>query len=73
MKQAKLKDPDRVFREERHLIDDAIKQGVREAAVRHKASGLPMVVAEDGEIKAVSADEVLAAHVVEDAKARRRA
>lgn len=73
MEQAKPKDLDRVFREERHLIDDAIEQGVREAAVRHKVSGLPMVVAEDGEIKSVSADEVLAAHVLDDAKTRRRA
>jgi hypothetical protein len=38
------KDIHRIFVEERHLIDEALKQGVREAMIRHKKDGLPVVI-----------------------------
>lgn len=38
----------RIFIEEGHLIDEALKQGVRDAMLRHKAAGLPVVIYRDG-------------------------
>jgi hypothetical protein len=43
------KDPNRIFLEEGHLIDEAIKKGVRDAILRHKRAGLPMVIYRDGQ------------------------
>lgn len=42
------KDLGRVVAEEGHLIDEAIRQGVREAILRHKRDGLPVVISRDG-------------------------
>lgn len=42
------KDINRIMREEGHLIDEALKQGVRDAMVRHKKAGLPVVIYRDG-------------------------
>jgi hypothetical protein len=42
------KDVHRIFIEERELIDEALQQGVREAVLRHKRDGLPMVIYRDG-------------------------
>lgn len=42
------KDIDRIMREEGHLIDKALKQGVRDAMLRHKEAGLPVVIYRDG-------------------------
>lgn len=47
MKTAK-KDVHRIFVEERELIDEALKRGVRDAVFRHKRDGLPMVIYRDG-------------------------
>ena len=38
----------RIFFEERHLIDEALQRGVREAMIRHKKDGLPVVIYRDG-------------------------
>ena len=38
----------RIFLEEGHLIDEALEQGVREAMLRHKEAGLPVVIYRDG-------------------------
>lgn len=48
MKAAAPKDVNRVFVEDGHLIDEALKQGVRDAMLRHKAAGLPVVIYRDG-------------------------
>ena len=44
------KDINRIMREERHLIDEALQRGIREAMLRHKAAGLPVVIERDGKI-----------------------
>lgn len=58
MKVATPKDPDRIFREEGHLIDEALRKGVRDALRRHKQLGNPVVVERDGKIVWLSAAEL---------------
>lgn len=48
MKTEAPKDVNRIFVEDGHLIDEALKQGVREAVRRHKEAGLPVVVYRGG-------------------------
>jgi hypothetical protein len=48
MKTEAQKDVHRIFVEERELIDKALQQGVRDAVLRHKRDGLPMVIYRDG-------------------------
>ena len=58
MKNAPKKDIGRIFREERHLIDEALKQGVREAMIRHKRDGLPVVIYRDGKSVSVKPEDL---------------
>ncbi len=51
-------DPHRIFVERRDLIDEALRQGVREAILRHKEAGLPLVIYRDGKTVWVQADEL---------------
>ena len=48
MKAEAPKDVNRIFVEDGHLIDEALKQGVRDAVIRHKEAGLPVVLYRDG-------------------------
>ena len=48
MKAEAPKDVNRIFVEDGHLIDEALKQGVRDAVLRHKEAGLPVVIYRDG-------------------------
>ena len=48
MKTEEEKDVNRILVEDRHLIDEALKQGVRDAMLRHKEAGLPVVIYRDG-------------------------
>ncbi len=48
MKAEAPKDVNRVFVEDGHAIDEALMQGVRDAMLRHKAAGLPVVIYRDG-------------------------
>jgi len=48
MKPDEPNDIDRIFREQRPVIDEALKQGVREAMIRHKKGGLSVVIYRDG-------------------------
>ena len=59
MKPAVAKDPDRIFREEGHLIDEALRQGVRDALLRHKERNNPVVIMRNGKIVWVAAEELL--------------
>ena len=52
-------DVQRVFVEDDRLIDDALARGVRDALLRHKLEGKPVVIERDGKIVWVSADELL--------------
>ena len=49
MKTEAQKDISRIFVEDGHLIDQALKQGVRDAMLRHKRDGLPVVIYRDGQ------------------------
>lgn len=59
MKTAVVKDPNRIFIEEGHLIDEALRKGVRDALLRHKERGNPVVIERDGKIVWVPAEELL--------------
>lgn len=48
MKAEAKKDINRILVEDGNLIDEALKQGVREAMLRHKRDGLPVVIYRDG-------------------------
>lgn len=48
MKTEAQKDVHRIFVEEGELIDRALQQGVRDAVLRHKRDGLPMVIYREG-------------------------
>ena len=58
MKKQPRKDIRRIFREEGHLIDEALKKGVREAVVQHKRDRLPMVVETDGKSEWVKPEDL---------------
>jgi hypothetical protein len=47
------------------LIDEGIREGVRQAIELHRRAGVPMVVWRDGRVQWISADEV-ATHDSED-------
>ena len=51
MKADAREDINRILIEDRRLIDQALKQGVREAMLRHKKDGLPVVIERDGKIE----------------------
>jgi hypothetical protein len=42
------KDVNGILVEDRHLIDEALKQGVREAMLHHKEACMPVVIYRDG-------------------------
>ena len=48
----------RVFVENGRVIDEALKQGVREAMLRHKQDGLPVVIYRDGKSLSVRPEEL---------------
>jgi len=52
------KDIDRIFREDRRRIDEALEQGVREAMLRHKKDGLPVVIYRDGKTVEVKPEDL---------------
>jgi hypothetical protein len=58
MKSEAQKDVNRIFVEEGHLIDEALEQGVRDAMVRHKKDGLPVVIERDGKIAWVNPEDL---------------
>jgi hypothetical protein len=49
MKAEANKNIGRIFAEDRRSIEEALKQGVREAMIRHKKDGLPVVIYRDGQ------------------------
>ena len=48
MKTDAQKDIRRIFVEDGQIIDEALKRGVRDAMIRHKKNGLPVVIYRDG-------------------------
>jgi hypothetical protein len=58
MKADTAKNIHRIFHEDRRAIDEALKQGVREAMLRHKKDGLPVVIDRDGHTVWVKPEEL---------------
>lgn len=58
MKAKESKDVNRVFVEHGHLIDEALKQGVRDAVLRHKEAGLPVVFCRNGQAVLVKPEDL---------------
>ena len=58
MKAETKKDINRIFREHRKVIDEALELGVREAMLRHKRDRLPVVVERDGKIEWVKPEDL---------------
>jgi len=58
MKADAIKDLNRIFVHQGHLIDEALKKGVREALVRHKKEGWHVVVNRDGQPVRVDPNEL---------------
>ena len=59
MKAATARDPNRIFLEQGQLIDAALRKGVRDALLRHKALGNPVVIERNGRIVWVRPEELL--------------
>lgn len=59
MKTLSAKDPNRILREDGRLIDDALRQGVRDALLRHKERRNRVVVERDGKIVWVRPEDLL--------------
>ena len=51
MKAEAQKDIDRILRENRRVVDEALKRGVRRAMLRHKTEGSSVVIERDGKIE----------------------
>ena len=58
MKTETQKDIDSILVEDGDLIDQALKEGVRDAMIRHKKDGLPVVVERDGKIVWVKPEDL---------------
>lgn len=58
MKAEAQRDVNRILLEDRRLVDEALKQGVREAMLRHKRDGLPVVIERDGKIEWVKPEDL---------------
>lgn len=58
MKAEANKDVSRILREDRGVIDTALKQGVREAMLRHKRDQLPVVIERGGKIEWVRPEDL---------------
>ena len=58
MKAESVKDVNRIFVEEGHLIDEAVRKGVRDALLRHKQQGLPIVIDRGGKIVWVQPEDI---------------
>lgn len=58
MKVEAAKDLNRIFVEDGQLIDEALRQGVKDALLRHKKEGLPVVIYRDGKTVWVPPEEL---------------
>ncbi len=52
------KDIDRIIREERHLIDEALQRGIDKAMMQHKQAGRPVVIERNGKIEWVMPEDL---------------
>jgi hypothetical protein len=59
VKTAVVPDPNRIFYEQPHLIDEALRKGVRDELLRRKPDDR-VVIMRDGQVVWVRVDELLA-------------
>ena len=52
------KDVSRILRENRRVIDEALKKGVRDAMLRHKKDAMPVVIERNGKIEWVRPEDL---------------
>lgn len=53
MKAEAQKDVDRILRENRRVVGQAIDRGIRKAMLRHKTDDLRVVIERDGKVESV--------------------
>ena len=58
MKAEVHKDVDRILTENRRVVDQALDRGIRNAMLRHKKDGLPVVIERDGRIESVMPEDL---------------
>lgn len=58
MKTEARKDVDRILTENRRVVDQALDRGIRNAMLRHKKDGLPVVIERDGKIESVKPEDL---------------
>lgn len=58
MKTEAQKDVDRILREDRRVVGEAINRGIRKAMLRHKKDGDQVVVERDGKIEWVKPEDL---------------
>jgi hypothetical protein len=58
MKTTVQKDVDRILREDRQVVGQALKRGVHRAMLRHKRDGLRVVVERNGKIEWVKPEDL---------------
>lgn len=58
MKAEAQRDINRILTEDRRVVDRALDRGIREAMLRHKKDGLPVVVERDGKIEWVKPEDL---------------
>jgi hypothetical protein len=58
MKVEAQKDVDRILRENRRVVGEALDRGIRKATLRHKKDGLAVVIERDGKIDSVRPEDI---------------
>lgn len=58
MKAEAQKDVDRILRENRRVVGQAIDRGIRKAMLRHKKDGLAVVIEREGKIESVKPEDL---------------
>jgi len=58
MKVEAQKDVDRILREERRVVDEALNRGIQKAMLRHKRDGHQVVVEREGKIEWVKPEHL---------------
>ena len=58
MKTEAQRDVDRILTEDRRVVDRAIDRGIRNAILRHKKDGEPVVVERNGRIELVKPEDL---------------
>lgn len=58
MKAEAQKDINRILLEDRRVVDKALDRGIRDAMLRHKKDGLPVVIERDGKVDWVMPEDL---------------